>query len=336
MAYQFNGATPTSGKPNRITTMPASAFSQGISVSLWAIADNDLPDAANLVGSGQNGDRWFGFRSDKCTCVPYPNLVTEATTSSGYASMPSPGNDVDRQYVRHEYNQWIHLVAMNAGGNYKVYTNGMLAFSRAVGSPTSIKTGNLVIGDFEDAVSGSCWKGKIDDVRFYNRSLTDTEVQSIYQVERIQTPCAPRRATAVAQVVNGFVVGATVTDSGCGYTNSPAVLVVGGGGSGATAQATVSNGRVTGITILTTGSGYTSVPEIRIASPPFIPKLYVETSRVRVNMDLVLARRYQLQSSSNLTTWANLGASFVADSERLTQEFDTSVTGRYFRIQEVP
>jgi YidC/Oxa1 family membrane protein insertase len=46
---------------------------------------------------------------------------------------------------------------------------------------------------------------------------------------------APRAATASATVVNGFVVGATFIDGGYGYTNTPAVRFIGGGGSGAQA-----------------------------------------------------------------------------------------------------
>ncbi len=67
---------------------------------------------------------------------------------------------------------------------------------------------------------------------------------------------------------NGFVVGATITDSGCDYTNTPFVLIQGGGGAGATATAVVSNGVVVNIIITDAGAGYTSTPTVHIA-PPF-------------------------------------------------------------------
>jgi hypothetical protein len=82
----------------------------------------------------------------------------------------------------------------------------------------------------------------------------------------------PRMATGMAQVVNGFVVGASVTDGGSGYTNAPVVTISGGGGTGATARATVVNGAVTAITIQNPGSGYSSVPTLTIAPPPFPPR----------------------------------------------------------------
>lgn len=148
-------------------------------------------------------------------------------------------------------------------------------------------------------------------------------------------PCIPHRATATASVVNGFVVGATVTDAGCGYTNSPAVLII-GSGTGATATATISGGLVTGINIVNAGSGYTGVTQIRIASPPFTPWLELAVTKVNVTLHLVLGRKYQLQSSTDLQNWAQVGQAFTAQDELITQEFAVDTTGRYFKIQEVP
>jgi N-acetylneuraminic acid mutarotase len=148
--------------------------------------------------------------------------------------------------------------------------------------------------------------------------------------------CSPHKAAATAQVVNGFVVGATIIDGGCGYTNAPLVLVQGGGGSGATAAAILSQGVVTGIVVNNAGSGYTSVPTVRIASPPFTPEVGIEISRVNVKLKVVLGRKYQLQASKDLQAWAVTGPDFVAESESLTQEFVVEEVGRYFRVLEVP
>jgi hypothetical protein len=149
-------------------------------------------------------------------------------------------------------------------------------------------------------------------------------------------PFPPRKATGTAQIVNGFVVGTRITDGGFGYDTPPAVLIVGGGGSGATAVATVANGVVTGITITNPGTGYTSAPIIRIASPPFAPKLGIETSKVYVRMSVVLGRKYQLEASTDLNTWTTTGPAFIAQDEELVQEFDVNQVGRYFRINQVP
>ena len=74
-------------------------------------------------------------------------------------------------------------------------------------------------------------------------------------------------ASATTTVVSGFVVGATVTSGGSGYSSAPTVTIT-GNGSGATATATVSSGAVTAINITNAGSGYTSGATITIAPPP--------------------------------------------------------------------
>jgi hypothetical protein len=76
-------------------------------------------------------------------------------------------------------------------------------------------------------------------------------------------------ATATANTIVGFVIGATITNGGSGYTSAPAVTIT-GAGTGATASATLTDGVVTGITINSAGSGYTGGATITIA-PPVIP-----------------------------------------------------------------
>jgi hypothetical protein len=149
-------------------------------------------------------------------------------------------------------------------------------------------------------------------------------------------PFPPRKATGTSQVVNGFVVGTKITDAGFGYETAPTVLLVGGGGTGATATATVQDGVVTAITITNPGTGYTSAPTIRIASPPFTPKLAIEVSKVNVRLNVVLGRKYLLESSSDLSNWKPTSAVFVAQDEELVQEFDVNTTGSYYRINQVP
>jgi hypothetical protein len=131
-------------------------------------------------------------------------------------------------------------------------------------------------------IGGRAWFGGIDDVRIYNRALSDGEVKALYNYESTppQNNLNPRTASATAQVVNGFVVGATITDGGYGYVSNPVVAIIGGGGTGAKATATQFNGVVTSITITNPGSGYTSTPTITIAPPPFPPRKATSTAQI--------------------------------------------------------
>jgi len=131
-------------------------------------------------------------------------------------------------------------------------------------------------------------------------------------------------------------VGATITDSGCGYTNAPLVSIQGDGGSGATATATFANGIVTAINIITTGSGYTNAPQIIIASPPFVPTVAISISAVKVTQHVMLGNNYMLQSSPDLVNWAATGPAFTATNEYMVSEFEINVTNQYFRILQMP
>jgi hypothetical protein len=148
--------------------------------------------------------------------------------------------------------------------------------------------------------------------------------------------CSPHAATATVQISEGAVSAAVVIDPGCGYTNPPAVLIQGGGGTGAKASAQIANGKVTAINVTAAGCCYTNTPAILIGSPPFQPAVSIEVSQVRVRQRVVLGRRYVLEASHNLSGWTPAGPIFTAEAEDLDSVFDVAAMGRFFRIREVP
>ncbi len=171
----------------------------------------------------------------------------------------------------------------------------------------------------------------------YNHNWNDvigfaTPTVPFYLLEIDQ--CTPHKAKGTAQLVEGFVVRATITDSGCGYTNAPLVLIQGGGGSGATARAEITDGRVTRIIMTDAGFDYETPPRIVIASPPFVPTVSISVSKVKVVQNVVLGRNYVLESSQDAASWSPALPPFTATSESITNEFDTDLTGRYFRVRE--
>ena len=127
---------------------------------------------------------------------------------------------------------------------------------------------------------GDFFKGSIDDLRIYDRTLSSAEIKALYDYERSPQSPSVRGARAAAQLVNGFIVGATVMDGGYGYTNAPTVTVSGGGGSGAKIKAILLDGVVVSLVITSPGSGYTSVPTITISSPPMPPRRATASSSI--------------------------------------------------------
>jgi hypothetical protein len=182
------------------------------------------------------------------------------------------------------------------------------------------------------------FSGAVNDVRLYNRALSASEVQELYAYESAGPCTLPYSATATATVINGFVVSATVTDDGCGYTNAPLVEIVGGGGSGATATAQVTNGLVVGITITDAGTGYTSAPIIYIYSPLGVQIGILQTV-IPTFSNLPIGSNYQLQSSFDLMTWTNQGPAFTATNPVMVypQYFNVVDWNQlFFRIEAAP
>jgi hypothetical protein len=90
-------------------------------------------------------------------------------------------------------------------------------------------------------------------------------------------PIGGRTATAVAEMIGGIVVcndntnpnarsvqSVRVVNAGSGYTSSPGIRFIGGGGSGATGIAEIANGVIGIITVTNGGSGYTTPPTITV------------------------------------------------------------------------
>jgi hypothetical protein len=237
-------------------------------------------------------------------------------------------------------NLWIGLNDGNFDGVYTwidgspvTYLNWDLEISQPDGGQEHWVL--MVKDDLGQSLNARKWHDVIDDP-----ALEFDWIGPVFGVvEQVNAPpCSPHGAKATATIVNGSVVDAVMTDSGCGYTNAPLVLIQGGGGSGATATAILINGVVSGINITGGGCCYSTnpPPKIAIASPPFVPTVAIAVSRVNVKQHVVLGRNYVLESSTNLIIWAPTGPPFTADSEEITTEFVVDGGARYFRVRQVP
>lgn len=227
---------------------------------------------------------------------------------------------------------WHFIAAQRAGNSASIYVNGaFVGTATNVGTP--IYSGNLNFGRKSLDGFDNYWGGAINAVRFFNRALPSDELAQLLAYDNF---CSPHRATALATLASGVFTGATVLDSGCGYTNAPSVRIIGGGGSGAGATAVVTNGFVVSINITNGGCCYTNLPTILIESPPFMPTVAIAVSKVKVTQNVRVNHNYILEASYNLQTWTSTGPQFTAEAESVVNEFDVDAVGRYFRLREVP
>jgi hypothetical protein len=176
-----------------------------------------------------------------------------------------------------------------------------------------------------------------------NQSGSLTATNAFYTVAvpgggfyRLTLAPAPAQAFATAQLLSGFVIGATVTSPGSGYVGVPAVTIVGGGGSGATAVAQISAGAVTNIAITATGGGYTSLPTIQIDPPPATALAPAVVPGMQLNStNLIPYFSYQLQFTPALPAgWASWdGTTFSPTVATNSQSFVITNSAGFFRLQ---
>ncbi|MCX6925455.1 MAG: immunoglobulin domain-containing protein, partial [Verrucomicrobia bacterium] len=222
---------------------------------------------------------------------------------------------------------WHHVAYAfnNASSTQVLFVDGIAVASSVVSGPIVYDTHPFLIGAaIQKGAPMFFLGGLLDEAALYNRALSVEEIAAIYNAGSAGkctsvVPPTPHGATATATMVNDFVVGVTITDGGYGYTNTPTVRIVGGGGNGAQAVAVVSNGVVIAINILDAGFGYTSTPDIYIA-PPFIPQptLGIAALSLLSFTNLTVGTNYQLQLFSS-HTWSNLGVAFTAASSTFMQ-----------------
>jgi Concanavalin A-like lectin/glucanases superfamily len=107
------------------------------------------------------------------------NYYLEATSSSG---RPVGGGIFGGGYGEVSgtsnlaVNVWAHLAVTYDGTTLRLYVNGTQVSSTARSG--AIANSSVALGIGGDALYGQYFAGRIDDVRIYNRALTQAQVQT--------------------------------------------------------------------------------------------------------------------------------------------------------------
>lgn len=126
------------------------------------------------------------------------------------------------------------------------------------------------------AVTATAIAGIIDGgIRFITVTNRGGGYTSTPTVGISSAPSSGKTATATAKMIGGIVVctdntnpsaqsvqSVEIVNAGYGYTISPGVRFIGGGGNGATATATLGDGVIGIVTLTNPGSGYAASPTI--------------------------------------------------------------------------
>ncbi|MHC4625642.1 MAG: LamG domain-containing protein, partial [Planctomycetota bacterium] len=154
----------------------------GLSISCWYKADNlDTPGNdprlfSKAIG-GSSQDHWFMLSSSRVggDKVLRFRLKTDGDTGELKADTATGVIDLD---------VWTHAAAVWDGTTMKLYKNGVEVGSLDKGGTLSTNPdANVAIGNQPVGTPGRPWDGLIDDVRLYNRGLSEAEVAALANVQ---------------------------------------------------------------------------------------------------------------------------------------------------------
>lgn len=163
-------------------------------VSFWVNTSQNT-GATGIVSLGDTQDFWGNI-----------NIFFENGGTSTKARFKTIFEDSGQVYdngiqdVENGFNNWVqYLVTYDGAGSFKSYVNGALGATKTLtgGGPIRfINVGPIVFGTLHfmtnpSSTSGSTsqgWAGylpgKLDEVRMYNKALTELEISALYKLEK--------------------------------------------------------------------------------------------------------------------------------------------------------
>lgn len=179
-AYQFNGSSNyiLIGNP-----VPASLQIQNeITLSAWIYATNYQNSYLGMI---------VGSQCDNCSASGISIFLDGRSNFDGLSLLPGHihfqiGNGswhASNTTTQVPLNQWVHIVATRKKNETaKIYYNGVSQPLTTVSWNGSISyNGNYIAIGRQKDYSDRFFNGKIDEVRIYNRALSETEVKALYQ-----------------------------------------------------------------------------------------------------------------------------------------------------------
>jgi len=157
-----NGAYHFDGNNAHIQSLISVNLAQGMSYSAWVLVQGQENSHANLISINGRSFSFFQYRSNEIElCL---------------------GNCLGHHFSTFQENQWQHfVVTLNDDGVAQVFLNSELIKTLNPSSFPNLNNVSLHLGG--ESGTGYNLTGKMDDVRIYNRPLSESEINSLYTSE---------------------------------------------------------------------------------------------------------------------------------------------------------
>ena len=160
-AYEFNGSSDYILVPNSSSLQPADEFT----LSAWV----NITDLSTL--------HWILDKRINTGTAPYNSYIL-CSASNIFKTGITTNVSANAGKTTIVTGTWHHLVGVYDGSQLVLYLNGVTDDSVSVSGSVNYSTEPLYIG--KSPTNSAFTKGKIDDIRIYNRALNAIEVASLY------------------------------------------------------------------------------------------------------------------------------------------------------------
>jgi photosystem II stability/assembly factor-like uncharacterized protein len=168
-AYSFDGVN------DKISgNVDGSLFSEHKTISLWAVISEPESYSPRIAGIGSAG-----------TPAQYYSSILEGTASPRRIQFYSYGSVADGYSATlvQNSNEWHNYAVTFDGSKVKIFIDGVLDKETSTSETlVSLTSAILQIGYSDNNLDW--FEGKIDDIRIYNRALSNAEVQALYNAEK--------------------------------------------------------------------------------------------------------------------------------------------------------
>ncbi len=173
-ALSFNGTSQYINAGNNASLYPSSK----VTLSAWVYPFNSAQNAA-IAGPWDSG-----AATDNAYLI---YLGQDAASNKfGFYIEQSNGTRVNvLPTTTFNANRWYHVVGVADGSVLRMYINGVdTGATTPYNGTLNTTTTNFYIGKLNASGGNYFFKGKIDDVRIYNRALSASEVKQLYNLGR--------------------------------------------------------------------------------------------------------------------------------------------------------
>lgn len=174
---------------------------QEITISAWIRPASDLADESHVVLSKESGSAgyWIGFRPGS-SAKPAMGFGLIGANRNGMYSFARSGKKFRRD-------TWYHLAGVFNGKKQRFFVNGELEETIDRGGGIGTSSQPLIIGSQTIPRSWG-WQGDLDDVRVYNRALSDMEIRQLsMRASPVLSAAGTQPGTTPAASTFGIEVG---------------------------------------------------------------------------------------------------------------------------------